>query len=79
MIGVALLGCGTVGSGVIKLLQKNSEIINKRIGESIVIKKVLERDAEKCRLLGIKEGHNSGYSGDSDDQDIAIVVELIGE
>ncbi|HBK54144.1 homoserine dehydrogenase [Syntrophomonas wolfei] len=79
MIGVALLGCGTVGSGVIKLLQKNSEIIDKRIGESIVIKKVLERDTEKCRLLGIKdEAITQDIQEILDDQEIAIVVELIG-
>ncbi|MDD3880514.1 MAG: homoserine dehydrogenase [Syntrophomonas sp.] len=79
MIGVALLGCGTVGSGVVKLLQKNNEIIGKRIGGSIEIKKVLERDLEKCRVLGIRdEVITQDIQEILDDQDIAIVVELIG-
>lgn len=79
MIGIALLGCGTVGSGVIKLLQKNCETIAKRVGDTLVIKKVLERDIEKCQLLGIKdEMVTQEIQEILDDKDISIVVELIG-
>ena len=41
MINVGLLGCGTVGSGVVELLQKNADIIAQRTGDKIAIKKVL--------------------------------------
>jgi len=55
MIMVGLLGCGTVGSGVVKLLEKNQEIIAKRSGDSISIKRIMEMDLSKCLELGLDE------------------------
>ncbi|MEN6349982.1 MAG: homoserine dehydrogenase [Syntrophomonas sp.] len=79
MINIALLGCGTVGSGVVKLLGKNREIIAKRIGDTIEIKRVLEKDLEKCRANGVSEDIITQDINDIlDDHDIDIVVEVIG-
>ena len=47
MIQIGLLGCGTVGSGVVKLLEKNASTIAQRSGDEIVIRRILERDVEK--------------------------------
>ena len=38
-MNIAVLGCGTVGAGVIKLLMQNREAISKRAGEEINVKK----------------------------------------
>ncbi len=79
MIGIALLGCGTVGSGVIKLLNNNSETIGKRVGDTIEIKRILEKDPDKCRAIGIDDKLiTQDIEEILDDPDIAIVVELIG-
>ena len=79
MIGVGLLGCGTVGSGVVKLLQKNRDTIAQRSGEQITIKKILEKDREKCRQLGINDAMIADSFDDIlNDPEINIVVELIG-
>ncbi|HBQ87813.1 MAG TPA: homoserine dehydrogenase, partial [Syntrophomonas sp.] len=79
MLNVGLLGCGTVGSGVIKLLQKNAEIVAKRTGSEIVIKKVLEKDTGKCLEAGVSEEMVAGsYEEILNDESIDIVVELIG-
>ncbi|MBC7075556.1 MAG: homoserine dehydrogenase [Syntrophomonadaceae bacterium] len=79
MINIGLLGCGTVGSGVVKLLKKNEEIITKRTGDTIVIKKVLEKDRDKCFSLGIDERMIAqDISEILDDEEIDIIVELIG-
>ncbi|MGS0746472.1 homoserine dehydrogenase [Syntrophomonas erecta subsp. sporosyntropha] len=79
MINIGLLGCGTVGSGVIKLLQKNAKTISNRSGDSVVIKKVLERDLQKCLDLGLnQEMITSDFKDIVDDPDIDIVVELMG-
>lgn len=43
MIKIAVLGYGTVGSGVVEVLEKNREIIAKRAGEEIQVKYVLDR------------------------------------
>ena len=42
MINVAILGYGTVGSGVVEVIRTNHETINKRAGEEIKIKYVLD-------------------------------------
>lgn len=79
MIGIGLLGCGTVGSGVVKLLDKNNEAIAKRTGEEIILKKVLERDFEKVLNLGLgKEMVTDHFEDILNDDEIDIVVELIG-
>ena len=79
MINVGLLGCGTVGSGVVKLLDQNQEIITKRTGDTIRLKSVLEKDIEKCLALGLNEEMVvADFSKIVDDKEIDIVVELIG-
>lgn len=79
MIYIGLLGCGTVGSGVIKLLQQNEHVITRRAGEEIRIKRVLEKDVDKCLQLGLDPACMAEHIDDiiNDDQ-IQIVVELIG-
>ena len=42
MIKIAVLGYGTVGSGVVEVIQTNQELINKRVGEELDIKYVLD-------------------------------------
>jgi len=79
VIGVGLLGLGTVGSGVVKLLQENATQIFQRIGKEVEIKKILERDPEKGRLLGIStELLTDSFEDILNDQEIQIVIELLG-
>lgn len=79
MINVGLLGCGTVGGGVVKLLAKNQETIGQKTGTDIKIKKVLERDIQKCRQIGLgEEMITDRFEDIIDDDSIDIVVELIG-
>ncbi len=42
MVNVAVLGYGTVGSGVVEVIEKNKEIIDKRAGDEINIKYILD-------------------------------------
>lgn len=42
MINVAVLGYGTVGSGVVEVIEKNKEEINKKSGEQLNIKYILD-------------------------------------
>lgn len=79
MIKVGLLGCGTVGSGVVTLLGQNANTIAKRTGDEIVLKRILERNPEKCLQLGVDASMITGDINDIvNDKDIDIVVELIG-
>ena len=42
MIHVAVLGYGTVGSGVVEVIQRNSEIIAARVGDEVNVKYILD-------------------------------------
>ena len=42
MIQVAVLGYGTVGSGVVEVIEKNKAEINKKSGEALNIKYILD-------------------------------------
>ncbi len=79
MINIGLLGCGTVGGGVVKLLAKNRDTIAKKTGSEIVIKKVLEKDRQKCLQIGLAAELITDQLEDIiNDDSIDIVVELIG-
>ena len=42
MIKIAVLGYGTVGSGVVEVIEKNHDSINKKAADEIEIKYVLD-------------------------------------
>lgn len=42
MIQVAVLGYGTVGSGVVEVIEKNNELVSKRAGEKLSVKHILD-------------------------------------
>ena len=42
MINVAVLGYGTVGSGVVEVIETNKEVIDKRAGEELHVKYILD-------------------------------------
>ena len=46
-IGLALLGLGTIGSGVMKVLNENGELIKKQEEIEIDVRKILVRDKAK--------------------------------
>jgi homoserine dehydrogenase len=78
-IKVGLLGCGTVGTGVAKLLLENQELISRRIGALLTLKWVADVDIETDRGLQFNEGV---FIIDAqqvvNDPDIDIVIEMIG-
>ena len=42
MVNIAVLGYGTVGSGVVEVIKTNQESINKKAGDEINVKYVLD-------------------------------------
>ena len=78
IIRVGLLGAGTVGSGVIRVLEMNSRQIRERVGAQIRLKTVLVHNLNKKRpqLGGYRVTDN--YDDILNDKEIDIVVELMG-
>ena len=48
-ITVGLLGSGTVGTGVLRVMQENAYEISQKVGAPVEIKTVLVRDTKKAR------------------------------
>ena len=80
-VKIALLGFGTVASGVPFLLKENHEKISQAAQSEIEVAKVLVKDEEeKARLLAAGHDYNFVTNVDEiiEDKEIAIVVELMG-
>lgn len=77
---VGLAGFGTVGGGLVRLLDENADLIRRRCGRAIVLKKVLVRNATKARSAQLPAGTEltTDYRALTDDPEIDVLVELIG-
>ena len=74
MIQIAVLGYGTVGSGVVEVINRNQESINKKAGEEINIKYVL--DLRDFPGDPVQEKIVHDYEVIANDPEIKIVVEV---
>ncbi len=76
MINVAILGFGVVGSGVLDVINNNKELITKKVGEEIRVKRILDiRDFD-----GHEYAHlfTKSYDDILNDKEISVVAEVIG-
>ncbi len=79
VIKIGLLGLGTVGRGVYRILQENQESIEKRAGVKLEVKKILVKSLGKDRGIVIPEGVLTTDLADiTSDPEINIVVEVLG-
>ena len=78
-VRVALLGCGTVGGGVLRLLRENRHALAQKVGAPLVVVKVLVRDLKKAR---VSECDTSWLTDDPEDifgdESLDVVLELMG-
>jgi homoserine dehydrogenase len=78
-IRVALLGCGTVGGGVLRLLSENAHFLASRVGAPIEVTHVLVRDPKKPR---VPECRSEWLTTDPEvifaDAQVDVVLEVMG-
>jgi homoserine dehydrogenase len=78
-IHVGLLGLGNVGTGVVKILQQQGDLIAERLGARLELKKVAVRHPERGREVRLPAAQLTTEAMDViGDPEIAVVVELIG-
>ena len=76
MINIAVMGYGTVGSGVVEVVNTNGARINQRIGEELNIKYVLDLKDFPGNPVQEKIVHD--FETIIQDDDVKIVVEVMG-
>ena len=78
-IKVGLIGFGTVGSGVVEILQKNSGLIEKRMGARLALKRIADIDLATDRGVKLRPGVLTRRAEEViKDPEIDIIMELIG-
>lgn len=77
-IGISLLGCGVIGSGVLRLLDEQRELLKRRTGLTLELRHVVDRNPDRLSGLGGRHNVHADAERAVDDPGVAIVVELIG-
>ena len=78
-LNVAIIGMGTVGSGVAKILLERSEQMTTRAGRPIHLKKAVVRDLSRPRNVELPaEVLTDSIDAVLDDESIDVVIQLIG-
>ena len=79
IINVGLLGFGTIGTGVVKLLAHNSLLIEEKLGARLTLKKIADLDITTDRGVPVAAGVLSNKADEVlTDPEISVVIELIG-
>jgi homoserine dehydrogenase len=78
-LGIALIGCGTVGGGVARLLLEQSERLAARAGRPLILRRVVVRDPAKSRAVRLpRELVTIDLQQVLRDPEIHVGVELVG-
>ncbi|MEK6683527.1 MAG: homoserine dehydrogenase [Nitrospirota bacterium] len=78
-IGVGIIGFGTVGTGVVKILTNRAEEIRRRLGVPLDLVRIADLDLKRDRGVAVKPGVLISKADEViNDPEVDIVVELVG-
>ncbi len=78
-ICIGLIGFGTIGTGVVRLLRDNGALISERVGAELHLKRIADIDIQRSRGIPVDKTILTTDAGIIlDDPEIDIVVELMG-
>jgi len=78
-VNVGVIGFGTVGAGVVKILENDQKFLARRAGKPVVLKKVADLDITTDRGISLsKDKLTTDVNDILENQDINVVVEVIG-
>ena len=78
-ISLGIIGFGTIGTGVVRLLQENESLIAGRLGAEIRLRKIADIDIDRPRGVTVERKLLTNDTAQIlNDPDIDIVVELMG-
>lgn len=76
---IALVGCGTVGSGVVRILQSSGDQLTSRAGRRLVLKHVVVKNPDRQRDVSL-DNYTVSSTIDSvvNDPDIQVAIHVVG-
>jgi homoserine dehydrogenase len=78
-INIGLVGFGTVGSGVVKVLKERHALLAKKSGVEITLRRICDLDLRRKRVVSVERRLLTSHVSDIlEDESIDIVIELIG-
>lgn len=78
-LGIAIVGCGTVGSGAASLIHVRKQAIRQRFGVELELRHLVDLDHSKVRDLGLPETlFRNDYREALEDPKTQVIVELVG-
>lgn len=78
-ISLGLIGFGTIGTGVVKLLQENGALIENRLGARLKLKRIADIDITTPRGVSVDPSILTKDAGEVlKDPEIDIIIELMG-
>jgi homoserine dehydrogenase len=78
-IKIGLIGFGTIGAGVVKLLDRNGRLLEEKLGTKLSLKKIADLDITTDRGVKVEPGILTTNADEIlTDPEISIVIELIG-
>ena len=78
-LGVAIVGCGTVGGAVATLLTRDAGVLDARIGPRLELRCIVDVDLTNARQLGLDESLlTEDIEAALGDESVGAVVELVG-
>ncbi|MBI5328795.1 MAG: homoserine dehydrogenase [Deltaproteobacteria bacterium] len=78
-INIGLIGFGTVGTGVVKVLRENAKTIQDRLGAEVVLKRIADKDIARDRGVEVEKSILTADANEIiNDPSISIVIELMG-
>ena len=77
-VKVAILGLGTVGGGVYKLLERRRDEMPQRAGARIEVAKILVRNAEKAAEKADRSLLTTDWREIIEDESISVIIEVMG-
>ena len=76
---IALVGCGTVGSGVVRILQTSQELLARQAGKTLELSRIVVRDASRTRSVDLSGIPVTERIEDVlEDSRISTVVHVVG-
>lgn len=79
-VKVGLLGLGTVGTGVVRIVEGNQEDLSSQVGSSIVIERIAVNNSNKPREIEVDPAKITTDPWDViRDPEIDVIVEVMGE